>query len=243
MRDLVPRLDALAARAGGRERLRLGLPLLVRAWEEKAIRARISALREAGFDRWELTNAASWALLGLRLGEPQQGLDLTSDWPLHCVNRAAALALRELGVRRVTLSPEDVRANLAALLAALGPAAAVIVHEDAPLFLSESCPYANLLGACPGPADCTFETMELVSSHGGHVQVVNDRCRSITLNDVPFSLAPRLRALVEAGARALRVHFVHRPYESAEALAIWRGLRRGEAVGPGHTGSFDRAGW
>ena len=242
VRDLVPRLDGLAARAGGREKLRLGLPLIVRAWEEKALRARIAALRDAGFERWELTNAASWALLGLRPGQPQ-GLDLTSDWPLHCVNRGTALALRELGVRRVTLSPEDVRANLAAPLGALGSAAAVIVYEDAPLFLSESCPYATLRGACPGPADCTFETMDLVSSHGGRVRVVNDRCRSITLNDAPFSLAPRLGALLDAGARALRVHFVHRPYDSAEALAIWRGLRGPVPLAPGHTGSFDRAGW
>ncbi|HYD39895.1 MAG TPA: U32 family peptidase [Anaeromyxobacter sp.] len=242
VRDLVARLDALAARAGGREKVRLALPLLVRAWEEKALRAGIAALRAAGFERWELTNAASWALLGLRPGAPH-GLDLTSDWPLHCVNRGAAAALRELGVRRVTLSLEDVRANLAALLAALGAAAAVVVYEDAPLFLSESCPYATLRGTCPGPADCTFEVMELASSHGGRVRVVNDRCRSVTLNDAPFSLAPRLRALLDAGARALRVHFVHRPYASAEALAIWRGLREPVPAAPGHTGSFDRAGW
>ncbi len=242
VRDLVPRLEALAARAGGRGKLRLALPAVVRAWEEKAVRARIAALRGAGFDRWELTNAASWALLGLRPGAPH-GLDLTSDWPLYCVNRGAAAALRALGLRRVTLSPEDVRANLAALLGRLGPAAAVVVYEDAPLFLSESCPYATLRGSCPGPSDCTFEELELTSSHGGRVRVVNDRCRSVTLNDAPFSLAPRLRALRDAGARALRVHFVHRPYDAAEALAIWRGLRGPAPAARGHTGSFDRAGW
>jgi putative protease len=240
--DLVARIDALAARAGGRERIRLGLPPVVRAWEEKALRARVAALRTAGFARWELANAASWALLGLRPHEPQ-GLDLSSDWPLYCVNRGAALALRDMGVRRVTLSPEDVRSNLAALLAALGPAAAVVVYEDAPLFLSESCPYANLLGACPGPADCAFETMELESSHGGRVLVVNDRCRSTTLDEVPYSLAPRLPALAAAGARALRVHFLHRRYDPEQAIAIWRGFQRGAPPAVGSAGSFDRAGW
>ncbi|HET9552689.1 MAG TPA: U32 family peptidase, partial [Anaeromyxobacteraceae bacterium] len=245
LRDLAERLDALAARAG-RERVRLGLPLIVRGWEEKALRGRVEALRAAGYRRWELTGPASWALLGLRPGAAPDGegsLDLTSDWSLYAVNRAAARQLRDMGVGRVTLSTEDVRENLGALLGELGAAASVVVYEDSPLFISESCPYANLAGGCPGPAACTFERMELTSSHGGKALVVNERCRSYTLNDEPFNLSPRLAALRQAGARSFRVHFVHRPYAPAQARDVWRALRRGEVVRPGHTGSFDRDGW
>ncbi len=241
-RGLVERVEALARRAGGREHVRLGLPLIVRSWEEKALRARIDALRGAGHLRWELTNVASWALLGIAPGDPR-GLDLTSDWSLYAVNRGAAGQLREMGIRRVTLSTEDCRSNLAALLGQLGPAAAVVVYEDSPLFISESCPYANLRGGCPGPADCSFESMELTSSHGGGVRVLNRRCRSVTVSAEPFNLSPRLEALRQAGARSLRVHFVHRPYQPGQARAVWRALRRGEVVAPGHTGSFDREGW
>jgi len=240
-RGLVERLEALAARAGPAP-LRLGLPLIVRSWEEKALRSRIEALRAAGHRRWELTGAASWGLLGLTPGDPG-GLDLTSDWSLHAVNRAAARQLQAMGVGRVTLSTEDVRANLAALLGELGPGAAVVIFEDAPLFVSESCPYANLAGGCPGPADCTFERMELTSSHGGKALVVNERCRSFTLNDTPFNLSPRLASLREAGARSFRVHFLHRRYTPDHARAVWRALRRLEVVRPGHTGSFDREAW
>ncbi|MFO0583535.1 MAG: U32 family peptidase [Anaeromyxobacter sp.] len=241
LRGLPERLDALAAKAGP-ERLRLGLPLIVRGWEEKALRGRVDALRAAGFRRWELTGAASWALLGLRPGEATD-LDLTSDWSLYVVNRAAAGTLAELGVGRVTLSTEDDRRNLAALLGRLGDRAAVVVYEDSPLFISESCPYANLAGGCPGPANCTFEEMELTSSHGGKATVVNERCRSFTLNDAPYNLSPRLAALREAGARHLRVHLVHRKYPPARAVEVWRALVRGEVVAPGHTGTFDREGW
>ncbi|MGC3996886.1 MAG: DUF3656 domain-containing protein [Anaeromyxobacter sp.] len=241
-RDLVPRLDALAARAGGRGRLRLGLPLILRAWEEKALRARLDALRAAGFARFELTNAASWTLLGLSPGQTD-GLDLSSDWSLYAVNRGAARQLRELGLSRVTLSTEDVRRNLAAMVRELGQAAAVVVYEDSPLFISESCPYANLRGGCPGPAACSFEQLELTSSHGGQVTVVNDRCRSFTLGDAPFNLSPRFQALLGLGVSTFRAHLVHRPYAPAEALALWRALRRLEVVTPGHTGSFDRPGW
>jgi len=241
LRGLAERLDALGARAG-RERLRLGLPLIVRGWEEKALRARVAALREAGFRRWELTGPASWALLGITASDAG-GLDLTSDWSLFAVNRAAADELAARGVGRVTLSTEDQRANLGALLGRLGARASVVVYEDSPLFISESCPYANLAGGCPGPAACTFERMELTSSHGGKALVVNERCRSFTLNDAPYNLSAHLGALRDAGARSLRVHLVHRPYPPERAVAIWRALRRGEAVTPGHTGSFDRDGW
>jgi putative protease len=241
LRGLAERLDALAARAG-RERLRLGLPLIVRGWEERALRGRVEALRAAGYRRWELTGPASWALLGLGPGDAD-GLDLTSDWSLYAVNRAAAQQLQDMGVARVTLSTEDVRANLGALLGQLGAAASVVVYEDSPLFVSESCPYANLAGGCPGPADCTFERMELTSSHGGKALVVNERCRSVTLNDEPYNLSPRLAALRQAGARSFRVHFVHRPYAPEQARDVWRALRRGEVIRPGHLGSFDRDGW
>jgi putative protease len=242
LRGLAQRLEDLAARAGDRDRLRLALPMIVRGWEERGLLARIDALRAAGFRRFELTNPASWALLGITPADPG-GLDLTSDWSLFAVNRGAARQLREMGVRRVTLSTEDVHHNLAGLVTQLGAAASVVVYEDSPLFISESCPYANLEGGCPGPGDCEFETMELSSSHGGGVLVVNDRCRSVTVGAEPFNLSPRLAALRAAGVRSFRAHFVHRPYAPERARDVWRALRRFELVRPGHTGSFDRAGW
>jgi hypothetical protein len=85
--------------------------------------------------------------------------------------------------------------------------------------------------------------MELTSSHGGKALVVNERCRSFTLNDEPFNLSPRLPALQAAGARAFRVHFLHRRYPPEQARDLWRALRRREVVRPGHSGSFDREGW
>ena len=59
-----------------------------------------------------------------------------------------------MGVRRFALSPEDGLANLRSLLAEFGPQAVLIVYQDTPLFLAESCAYANLIGGCPGKANC-----------------------------------------------------------------------------------------
>ena len=81
--------------------------------------------------------------------------------------------------------------------------------------------------------------MELESSHGGRALVVNERCRAFTLHEVPYNLSPRLEALRAAGARAFRAHFLHRPYRPERAREIWRGLRRGEVIRPGHCANFD----
>ena len=89
----------------------------------------------------------------------------------------------------------------------------LIVYQDTPLFLAESCAYANLIGGCPGKANCKFESMEMVSSHGEKVTALDYHCRTIVLNQGPFCLSTRLGDLAKAGAVNLRADFVYRPYE------------------------------
>ena len=136
-----------------------------------------------------------------RPARPDTGaIDLSTDWSVYVVNRAAALQLEAMGVRRFTLSPEDGLGNLRPLLAEFGPRAVVIVHQDTPLFLAESCAYANLIGGCPGKANCSFESMEMTSSHGERVTALDYHCRTIVLNQGPFCLSTRLKDLAAAGA-------------------------------------------
>jgi hypothetical protein len=116
----------------------------------------------------------------------------------------------------------------------------VIVHQDTPQFLAESCAYANLIGGCPGKANCRFESMEMVSSHGEKVIALDYHCRTIVLNQGPFCLSTRLKDLAAAGAVSLRAEFIYRNYEAAAARAVWRAVRAGEAVMGGHAANFDR---
>ena len=92
----------------------------------------------------------------------------------------------------------------------------MIVYQDTPQFLAESCAYANLIGGCPGKANCQFESMEMVSSHGEKVTALDYHCRTIVLNQGPFSLSRRLKDLRGAGAVSLRADFIYRKYEPAE---------------------------
>jgi hypothetical protein len=153
------------------------------------------------------------------------------------------LAARELlqrGVSRFTLSSEDGLGNLRSLLAEFAERAVLIVYQDTPLFLAESCAYANLIGGCPGKANCRFESMEMVSSHGEKVTALDYHCRTIVLNQGPFCLAPRLRDLKAAGARNLRVDFVYRKYDPCEVRERWRLVRAGHNVPRGQAANFDR---
>src|SRR5207249_9349702 len=129
------------------------------------------------------------------------------------VNRQAVRQLFDMGVSRVTLSPEDGLANLRGLLAEFGDRAQLIVHQDTPLFLAESCAYANLIGGCPGKANCRFESMEMTSAHGEKVTALDYHCRTIVLNQGPFCLATRLGDLAAARAVSLRADFIYRSEE------------------------------
>src|SRR5262249_53493864 len=111
---LVDKLNEWAARLG-REHVRLALPALTRSWEDKALRHKITQLRERGWTKWEAANLSAWSYL------PEPGaLDLATDWSVYVLNRLAARAVLDLGVTRFALSPEDGLANLRSLLAEFG---------------------------------------------------------------------------------------------------------------------------
>jgi collagenase-like PrtC family protease len=225
----------------GRERIRLALPALTRAWEEGGLLHKVANLRAAGWRRWEAANLSAWTYLGLDPSAGDTGdTDLAADWPLYVVNRAAAVQLVAMGVSRFALSPEDGLANLRPLLAEFGPRATVIAYQDTPLFQAESCAYANLIGGCPGKASCKFESMEMVSSHGERVTALDYHCRTVVLNRGPFCLSTRLADLAAAGAVSLRADFVYRNYDPCEVRDRWRAVRAGGAVPGGHAANFDR---
>jgi putative protease len=225
----------------GREHIRLALPALARQWEDKGLRQKIEHLQAVGWNKWEAANLSAWHYLGVDVNHPERSrIDLATDWSVYAINRLAARQLMKLGVSRFVLSPEDGFANVRSLLAEFGSRAVLIVYQDTPLFLAESCAYANLIGGCPGKANCRFESMDMTSSHGEKVTALDYHCRTIVLNQGPFCLSTRLAELRAVGARSLRVDFIYRSYEPAEVRRRWRLVRAGRPVPRGHAANFDR---
>jgi collagenase-like PrtC family protease len=236
---LSERLEQLGRRLG-RERIRLALPALTRQWEEHGLVHKIARFRDAGWRSWEAANLSAWTYLGLDLTGADLELDLATDWSMYALNRLAATQLLRMGVTRFALSPEDGLANLRPMLAEFGPRAVLIIYQDTPMFQAESCAYANLIGGCPGKANCRFESMDMVSSHGERVTAIDYHCRTIVLNQGPFCLAPRLGELAAAGAVSVRADFVYRAYTPEIVVERWRAVRGGQPVPGGHAANFDR---
>ncbi|MGF1579439.1 MAG: U32 family peptidase [Gemmataceae bacterium] len=227
----------------GRERIRFCLPPLTRRWEDKPIRKKIELLRNAGWQKWEAANLSAWRYLGLPVAgtkRDSQEFDISADWSLYVINRLAALQLLEMGVSRFTLSPEDGLKNMRSLLSEFADTATVVVYQDTPQFLAESCAYANLIGGCPGKANCSFESMEMESSHGERVTAIDYHCRTIVLNQGAFSLSKHLPELAKAGAKNLRADFVYRKYEPDHVRDVWRVVRQGEPINGASSANFRR---
>jgi putative protease len=230
---LQEKLEQWAARLGG-EHIRLALPAVTRYWEEKGLRQKIHKLRANGWKKWEAANLSAWSYLD------SSAIDLATDWSVYVLNRLAARELMRMGVGRFALSPEDGLANLRSLLGEFADRAVVIVYQDTPMFVAESCAYANLIGGCPGKANCRFESMDMVSSHGERVTALDYHCRTIVLNREPFCLAARLDDLANAGARLLRADFIYRQYSPQEVRDVWRAVRAGKNALNGQAANFDR---
>lgn len=237
--QLQKRVSDLGERIGP-ERIRLALPAITRFWEEKGLLHKIDILRSAGWRKWEAANLSAWHYLGVDPHAPDGALDLATDWSVYVINRLAAQQVLAMGATRFALSPEDGFANARTLWSEFGAKAVLIVYQDTPQFLAESCAYANLIGGCPGKANCRFESMEMVSSHGEKVTALDYHCRTIVLNQGAFCLSTRLKELAKAGAISLRADFIYRPYEPAVVRERWRQVRAGQPVPGGHAANFER---
>lgn len=235
------KLTALADRIGS-ERIRLALPPLTRAWEEKGLLHKIEKFRKDRWRKWEAANLSAWHYLNLPpTGAPGAiGLDLATDWSIYVLNRLAAEQVLAMGATRFALSPEDGFANARTLWTEFAEKAVLIVYQDTPQFLAESCAYANLIGGCPGKANCRFESMEMVSSHGERVTAIDYHCRTIVLNEQPFCLSHRLADLAKAGASSLRVDFIYRAYDPITVRNHWRRILAGKPIPGGQSANFDR---
>ncbi len=243
---IVPFVEQLErlARQAGRESIRLALPLIVRKWEEQALAEQIGKLRQGGWNKWEIPNLGGWALLGYpiagRTSKNEKALMLSTDWSIYVTNGAAARQILEMGARRFVLSPEDSFENIRKLLAAFGPEATVIVYQDTPLFVSETSVYADISKDVPRPDGSSADPVEMESSHGDRILMIQKNGRTFVLGKKPFSLAGHLPSLADAGAASLRVDFMYRPYDPAKVRTLWRQWRSGTVATSGHSANFNR---
>jgi U32 family peptidase len=179
-RESIEQIDAFRNALPESIALRLALPIITRSWDREPLGEQIRHFFDAGIRSWEAAN-----LSALEFIPKAEDLDLSADWALYTMNSSALASLRERGITRFTLSPEDTTQNMT-VLAQQHPWQLVWpVHRDPPLFISDSCPHAARLGYCPGPKTCDFTEQTYTSKTGESVRSVNRDCRIFTLLDKP----------------------------------------------------------
>ncbi len=214
----------------GKDRLRLALPVINRD-EDSALNWRrlLQELVASGWYRWQISNIGALTLLR-EAGLPQEEAQLTADWPLYAMNRAAVETLRKLGLQRITLSPDDTLENWCALLDQSPDQAEILAYGDIPLAISAVCAEVSRRGFCPGLKNCDFEELSLVSRKGERLLAINRHCQSVYLNEKPFCLGGHLAQLQQRGARFLRADFLWRNYAPTQIKQIWDDLLRDKEV-------------
>jgi len=226
--EFLPGLKDLSGIAGA-DKIRLALPIITRSWEQSAMDQKLNALLAAGWNRWEVGNLSGWTILEeMHKSLPHlKNPDLTTDWPIYVLNRAAALQVMALGASGFVLSPENSMDNITSLVSEFGGKAIVIVRQDTPLFISETCPQANMKGKCAAGkgATCREWTMDMRSGAGEKVTVVSRGCRAITIGERPIDLSQFAGRLADAGARRFRIDLMWRPRTPAEIVDIVHTVR------------------
>jgi len=217
---------------GGRGCLRVALPAIVRERDAEPVRRLLARAQKAGVTKFEIANVNGFGLLEETFGAGwQTWLDVTADWSLYATNRQAVQAWLSVGVRRVTLSPEDDAANMAGLVRALDGRVVVVVFQYTPLFLSETAP--EIAGGLS-------DGLRLKARAGRAYRTWRDGRLFVTTDERPFCLSGGLTALREAGARQFRVDLTYAPPDPAAAAEVWRAVRAGRCPPHSHDGNYQR---
>lgn len=192
-------------------KLRWALPTVARAWEMAGLKKKIDEILAAGMHKFEIGNF--WGLGVLK----KKPADIAFDWPIYIANASAARAALELGTCSVfTVSPETPEPD--ALFKGFPMQATAVIYQDVPLFISETCPYAALAAQCE---NCGGNREEMMMSRYGTFISVMKNCRHFLLNE-----RPRLRKkeAANAGAKRMRIDFMHRRVPAEERIRILRKL-------------------
>ena len=219
-----------------KEKIVLSLPAIMRdvgngletyEYYEKSVHALI----KRGFRQFQIANLGTFGLFG------DADVTLYADYPLYSLNPLSLIKLRELGFQRQTLSPEDGMENLKTLLS---DNTDLILYQDTPLFTSEACIWANMKSACPGIDRCCFEKMTLTNEHGDRFIAINEACRTVVINEKPFSIIQLVQTFIEAGHRDYRIDLCYNDYTPETISDLLSGIQSGKKVNNSTIGNFER---
>lgn len=219
-----------------KDKVVFSLPFIIRDMENGIerydyLRKMVYKLMVLGFRQFQISNL--WAMALFDGAEVQ----LYADYTLYSLNTLSIIKLREIGFNRYTLSPEDDRENMLTLFSNNTD---LIVYQDTPLFTSEACVWANMKGECPGISQCSFRQMTLGNEYGDSFIAINDTCRTVVINERPFSIIHLVQSLLEIGHTDYRIDLCYKDYSIEIINHILSGIQSGKKMKDTTIGNFKR---
>lgn len=217
--------------------LRLALPMVLRQWDLRLLRRRLASSKDL-FQEVVLANPSHFPLVEQILGSTTRH----ADFSIYHLNSWATEALEQRGINgRFSLSLEDDKPNMEALLRTLDPARfEVIAYMNTPLFVGEACTLAALYGGCPGSKVCKYETLQIENEHGDRFQVRHDRCRSTVIDERALSWTGQLGWFKQRGVHHFRADFTSRDYRPQEVSRIMEALQTDQPLEGTHSENLER---
>ena len=191
----------------------------------------VNILMTRGFRHFQISNLGALSLFN------REDMFLYADYPLYSLNPLSVIKLQELGLLRQTLSPEDDKHNLQTVLS---DNTDLVIYQDTPLFTSETCVWANMKSACPGIDRCGFEKMALENEYGDRFTAINEACRTVVVNEKPFSIIHLIQTFLEAGHRDYRIDLCYRDYTLETISDLLCRIQSGKKMKNVTIGNFER---
>ncbi len=204
------------------DKVRLALPLILR--NTSLIKKQIEQFSQIGFSKWEIANVGGLTLLS-------NMKNISFDASLYIMNsQSMGWAFAQKAVR-VCFSVEDTGENIRQLAEKTNQTC-LIVYQDTPLFISDTCVKET---SC---LDCDKkETHQLISRGSETYELITRNCQTVLIGTRPLCLA-REAASVSAGA--FRIDFCHHRYTPRQAADIWSLVHSGRCPDKSTSANFNK---
>jgi len=200
------------------------LPPIIKQEDIPIYQKNIEYLISLGYKNFHIANLGAMELLR------KKDLSITADFPLYIFNPLSIAALKKLGIKEGTISPELNKYELEKLLPLVKNTCDIILYSDLPCFYANNCIYASIEGQCKGKSNCSSREINLKNQEGDIFLTEKNFCQSIIINKNAFSWSHYLEYFRSLGQKLFRIDFLYKNYTAAQIKEIIKDVKEGKRI-------------
>ena len=161
----------------------------------------------------ECVKTSAKKIMVQNLGQLDSEKDLYGGERLNITNSHSCDIARELGIKRVTLSPELNIKEIKEITHSTDAETEVIAYGRLPIMVMENCVIKS-----QGKCTKSGRNFELLDRMGEKFPVICENCKNIILNSVPIYLADKGEDLLSLNVDAIRLKFTIEDEKTTKAV-------------------------